>query len=954
MKLKNLIFALTLTTFLSVQANDVTTVSQVTESVALTTATDYTITSTDPFGSLGTIDIQNVDAVVIFQNIRPSVVVSKYLQNITINGEALSEETNARIGIWGNGCVIYPHVLKYSNALTVYTEGNFTGESRTDFIPYTKYTNLGDFKDNIESFILKRGYMATLATNTDGSGYSRVFIAQDEDLEIDLTLTNVDSGKRKYLLNKVAFIRVFPWNKVTKKGNAGGDSGQLRALDVTWYYDWNSGGSSTYDWEYVPHHHHEGWPAWSGLTGSNHNTILGNNEPNNQSDSKEQYIEVSKIESTFFGTNGSWQNNAYAGGQRLGSPAMTSGNSRSSWLTTFMSLAEKYNCRIDFICDHYYVHNNGGNYSWNVNANASTYGGRPTWITEWNYGANWTTSGESWPTSDMSASDANQTVTKNALKDILENGLENNANCERYAIYNWVQDARAVYLNSKLTIAGEYYASLKSNTSYSNGGGYIPGWNFWSPSDLELTYNKNSKKVVLNWSHLNGKQTDSVCVQRKVVDESNVWETIANLGVVQSITPSYNYDDVSAFSGVITYRIANYDSDGKTRYSDEASLTIGSASGNNMFQYGKLTVTNLEQISTEFSESFDDTPAIFMGTITNKNTKIWTGNLVLNASKNKFSYQILPGKNSTTSEMDYNEEIPFMAIPEGNYTWGNMKCEVAVTKINGDGIEVTFKEPFPEDVTPIVLTELRNPTLKSNPISIRIWDVTNTGFKAIPLYEEAVGTGVRVNQNLCYFAVSPGFATIDNELGIMIAAGKGTTEVKGASNIREILAKENSDESIDTLYLNNPKYFGDLQTYNYKSATLLRRGTDIYVTDTSDPHYKYLYGVRVKRIVDSGKTTDDEGNKLSTNTADDLGWVAIASYDANSSVPDDFDTAIEVVKTEGAQLVPYVINRIIYVENIDKYDVYSMTGAKVAANATQTPGVYIVKSGKKTAKVIVK
>ena len=51
--------------------------------------------------------------------------------------------------------------------------------------------------------------MATLAVNENGTGYSKVFIASEEDLEVHSLPTKLN--------NAVSFIRVIPWNWVSKK-----------------------------------------------------------------------------------------------------------------------------------------------------------------------------------------------------------------------------------------------------------------------------------------------------------------------------------------------------------------------------------------------------------------------------------------------------------------------------------------------------------------------------------------------------------------------------------------------------------------------------------------------------------------------------------------------------------------------------------------------------------------
>ena len=91
-------------------ANDKTTVEQVTSSVTVSTETDYHITNaSEPFGMAGSIDITNENAVVVFDNIKPSKVISTYLANIYVNGQPAVNDENVRVCIYTNGACVYPH-----------------------------------------------------------------------------------------------------------------------------------------------------------------------------------------------------------------------------------------------------------------------------------------------------------------------------------------------------------------------------------------------------------------------------------------------------------------------------------------------------------------------------------------------------------------------------------------------------------------------------------------------------------------------------------------------------------------------------------------------------------------------------------------------------------------------------------------------------------------------------
>ena len=99
--------------------------------------------------------------------------------------------------------------------LEVFSQSGFEGSVAKVGIDtiYAAGTIPGGLNNAIRSFKLKRGYMATLAVNGNGTGKSQVFIAADKDLEVtDLPLS---------LSGEVSFIRVLPWNWVTKKGTGG-------------------------------------------------------------------------------------------------------------------------------------------------------------------------------------------------------------------------------------------------------------------------------------------------------------------------------------------------------------------------------------------------------------------------------------------------------------------------------------------------------------------------------------------------------------------------------------------------------------------------------------------------------------------------------------------------------------------------------------------------------------
>jgi hypothetical protein len=286
-----------------------------------------------------------------------------------------------------------------------------------------------------------------------------------------------------------------------------------------------------------------------------------------------------------------------------------------------------------------------------------------------------------------------------------------------------------------------------------------------------------------------------------------------------------------------------------------------------------------------------------------------------------------------------------MAIGEGNYQFSKLDCEVGVAKVNMvDTMEVVFAKPFPESVVPVVLTEVRKPTLKENPIIVKIRDVSNTGFKCILMYEDKVGKPSAVKSNVCYMAITPGVGMVDEEKGLMIAAGVSEAAAYGSSARPVYFTYE-----VDTLRFTEPYIFANLQTKNYDAATIVRK-RNRYLTEEKDG-LKYITGAYFKRVVDAGRKTASDGTTLNqTKMKDDLGWVVLYTREGFSE-----PTEIETIETERTALIkPYVVDNVIYVDGHDTFEVYSTQGIKLNPRQAQLPGVYVVRTANATAMVVVK
>jgi len=283
-------------------------------------------------------------------------------------------------------------------------------------------------------------------------------------------------------------------------------------------------------------------------------------------------------------------------------------------------------------------------------------------------------------------------------------------------------------------------------------------------------------------------------------------------------------------------------------------------------------------------------------------------------------------------------------MPFGVHNYGDTKVVVDQVKVSGDTTEVTFSEPFPEGVVPVVVTELK-PTLKTYPIMTKIWDITNEGFKCRIMYEAGINTTIRTKQNLSYIAMPSGTADAGN--GLLLTAGIGNAKLFGNTYKVENLYTTDADGTETEQKLYNPVFIGNTQDHICNAGNVLRKISEVTSTEKSGLEtLEYVTGLRIKRQVD-GSTDVTTSTSTSGET---FGWIAV------SEDPDYDATSIkEIVLADGnATLNVAVVNRIIFVEGHDTFEVYNANGTKVAANATQTPGIYIVRCGGQTKKVVVR
>lgn len=483
-------------------------------------------------------DLDSDDSVINLENpgdfhIFPNTLCSEVdLSRITVEGKAFNPDHD-RLSIYGNGAIVIADGL--TDPLIIYSESECHGSSmillqdryyrsemqeNESFLPEE---SIGEFDNHIRSFRLKKGFSCTMANNPDGTGYSRVFIADDEDLIIN----SMPDG-----LDFVSFVRVCRHDWVGKRGMSGFEPTVITRS--SWFYDWGAGANSASDYEYVPMRHNQWWDGWDNINSRiNTASLLGFNEPDHadQSDlSPDIAIDM-------------WPE-FMKSGLRIGSPAPD--NINGWWLAEFLEKADSLNYRVDFVATHMYWNSQDPYRLAETIADLckNKYGGRPMWITEWNNGANWTH--ENWPDQKGPQRDADFNIIYNAdgsttevsrphteansakQCEWLEKALDAFDNCdwlERHAFYNWVEDARSVMLGDRLTPAGQIFASFDSRSAFNRQTEYIHEWRIAPPRIIGIS--RNSKRVRINFYDHNGETADHYTIERRI--NGGDWEEIASI-----------------------------------------------------------------------------------------------------------------------------------------------------------------------------------------------------------------------------------------------------------------------------------------------------------------------------------------------------------------------------------------------------------------------------------------
>ena len=527
-------------------------------------AVDIHITANDnPIMGSSSVNLGSDRTWLIIDNIVPSKVISSYLQYVTINGAPAQNGYNCRVAIFLNGAAVIP--TPDVPMTCEGTEGSFT-------LNVGKNADLGELSNTMTSFTLRRGYMATVASGTNGSGHSRVYVADHKDLTITLPTA---------LARRVSSVNLKNWQYVSKKGwgdTAGTSKGpQLRA---TWYWSWSAGYNSTSDMEYVPCRQHRYWPGVDEVNNKTATASLSLNEPEHS----EQHT---SDKCSCGGTISEWDAYGYnkdfqAGGGRIGSPQPTD----FSYLTKYFGYVDQNNneSRCDFAVTHAY---------WNIgDRDAASYAnfmasqcqsiynstGRPVWLTEMEAGASW---------SNYAAAITSYDKARQYLQAMLEK-LDECGYVERYAIYSFdFWRNKMFYDDGGITPAGQVYRDNRPTFAYNSAYTKTPVW--WNPSakkpSVSATYDTTSGTATFTVNNPNTDFTDQLIVEMST--DGSSWSQVATLSDRSKLDNSAVVLDGVSISGVMA----------GAKFRARITTLAGGSATSDAFEMGSLVNGNVNATS---------------------------------------------------------------------------------------------------------------------------------------------------------------------------------------------------------------------------------------------------------------------------------------------------------------------------------------------------------------------
>ena len=465
------------------------------------------------------------------ENLRGNSVQANHLNQISVNNQPAVYETNLRLdNYYFKGTVIRSNAS--TTPIRLYENTNLQGDfaDLSVNLVHSAGNIPNGMNNNAASFILKKGFMATLSANADGTGKSKNYIASEQDLVIN--------ALPEYLINQVSFVRVMPWNWVSKKGRTGSDT----ELNNTWQYQWNNTGNSSVLLEYAP-------MAW-GAGGADSDAdvelykskyksqhVMGFNESDNCNDQSGQFNNLCDTDVAV-----NLYRTLMKTGLRMVSPSCRE-NAPFDWLKEFTAKANALDIRMDVIAVHWYDWGSNPQNSPNASAqqvfnrfktyltNVHNLHGLPIWITEFNANPNRTTA-------------VNLAFMQLALP-----YLETLDYVERYVWYQPNSGVADYYNNAgtALTNMGTFYQNQVSTKS-------IPEATWQANSTLDSYYNivgNNPNNLLDNADFELGNLTAWFGENIDILTNANVYQgttsgrILANPGYIYHLVPvepSQDYD----------------------------------------------------------------------------------------------------------------------------------------------------------------------------------------------------------------------------------------------------------------------------------------------------------------------------------------------------------------------------------------------------------------------------
>lgn len=513
---------------------------------------------------------------------------------------------------------------------------------------------------------------------------------------------------------------------------------------------------------------------------------------------------------------------------------------------------------------------------------------------------------------------------------------------ERYAYWNDEWACSKILWNDNLTPAGEYYSQMKTGVSYSGTYEFVPkDWRLTAVNDLKATYNQKNGVVTLTWTNNNGDLSETVTLQRRKGTGS--WQTVETITRPDDriLTCTEELTD----NGLFSYRVVEKTYKSTTLTSNTTSVSIANSFGTEEMQYGRIDENCADTITVNCLD-MDARPIVFLGMPTNANSTVGVVPRVTIITKKNFNFALQPWGVPDGSSITKSETVDFLALKAGQYQWGTMRAEVDTCRYitdsgteskmsSGDTIEVFFRQPFADDITPIVIVQPFTSNKSTAPATAKVFDVTNLGFK-MKLVKQDGETRNIARQYAYYIAITPGQANLE-DTGKSIVAGRcHATPVGGTVSV----ACKFTDTEGSAVSLRNPYLIAAPQTHNLDHASLFRQASAITTSakDNDGEDYIATTGIRVRRQMDTGLTSSQIGTNTAAANGDIVGWIAV-----NDGTLEELMT-IRSIKDEQRS-------------DSDEEAIYDLQGRRVNK---PTHGFYIIQSadgrmqGKKGKKVFVK